>query len=228
MIERIIDVAILKIPASRPLELYEASAIRGYLGRVFPEEPLLHHHSDNNKLLYTYPRVQFKIIERKAHIVGIEEGVSVINNIKSKMDHLKLETNKIEFYAPELTVTTEKFGSTDKEHRYIFVTVWLALNEKNYHKYLDLYQKEDILKRTIIGNILSMCKGLGYVVKDNLKVKLSLEETSAKLKGIPMLGFLGSFAVNFEIPDYWGIGKSVSRGFGTIIRQKAENNAVSD
>ena len=29
-----------------------------------------------------------------------------------------------------------------------------------------------------------------------------------------MLGFLGTFSVNFEIPDYWGIGKSVSRGFG--------------
>ena len=33
---------------------------------------------------------------------------------------------------------------------------------------------------------------------------------------ISMLGFLGTFSVNFDIPDYWGIGKSVSRGFGTI------------
>jgi len=24
--------------------------------------------------------------------------------------------------------------------------------------------------------------------------------------------------VNFEIPDYWGIGKLVSRGFGTVKR----------
>jgi hypothetical protein len=31
-----------------------------------------------------------------------------------------------------------------------------------------------------------------------------------------MLGFLGTFSVNFEIPDYWGIGKSVSRGVVTI------------
>jgi hypothetical protein len=34
----------------------------------------------------------------------------------------------------------------------------------------------------------------------------------------PMIGFLGNFSVNFEIPDYWGIGKSVSRGFGTVKR----------
>ncbi|MEW6621092.1 MAG: CRISPR-associated endonuclease Cas6, partial [bacterium] len=40
--------------------------------------------------------------------------------------------------------------------------------------------------------------------------------------GTPMLGFLGDFLVNFEIPDYWGIGKSVSRGFGTMVRQKTD------
>ncbi|MEK6590942.1 MAG: CRISPR-associated endonuclease Cas6 [Nitrospinota bacterium] len=44
----------------------------------------------------------------------------------------------------------------------------------------------------------------------------NLKEVPTSLKGTPMLGFIGTFSVNFEIPDYWGIGKSVSRGFGTI------------
>jgi len=39
-----------------------------------------------------------------------------------------------------------------------------------------------------------------------------------------MIGFKGNFMVNFEIPDYWGIGKSVSRGFGTLVKDK---NAVT-
>ena len=47
---------------------------------------------------------------------------------------------------------------------------------------------------------------------------IELKEVPTKLKGTPMLGFLGTFSVNFEIPDYWGIGKSVSRGFGTVLR----------
>ncbi len=38
-----------------------------------------------------------------------------------------------------------------------------------------------------------------------------------------MTGFMGTFSVNFEIPDYWGIGKSVSRGFGTVVRQKTDD-----
>ncbi|MGC9043447.1 MAG: CRISPR-associated endonuclease Cas6 [Myxococcota bacterium] len=50
-----------------------------------------------------------------------------------------------------------------------------------------------------------------------IKVEIkNIKEVPTKLKGTPMLGFLGTFSVNFEIPDYWGIGKSVSRGFGTI------------
>lgn len=29
-------------------------------------------------------------------------------------------------------------------------------------------------------------------------------------------GFKGTFAVNFDLPDLIGLGKSVSRGFGTV------------
>jgi hypothetical protein len=40
-----------------------------------------------------------------------------------------------------------------------------------------------------------------------------------------MLGFLGTFSMNFEIPDYWGIGKSVSRGFGTVKNGGLKKNS---
>ncbi len=62
-------------------------------------------------------------------------------------------------------------------------------------------------------------KSLGYTVPETITVNFgNLKEVQTTLKGTPMLGFLGTFSVNFEIPDYWGIGKSVSRGFGTIKR----------
>lgn len=43
-----------------------------------------------------------------------------------------------------------------------------------------------------------------------------------------MPGFLGTFSVNFEIPDYRGIGKSVSRGFGTVLRQSPDIQMTED
>jgi hypothetical protein len=64
-----------------------------------------------------------------------------------------------------------------------------------------------------------MSKSLGYTVPGPIKANIGkLKEVPTSLKGTPMLGFLGTFSVNFEIPDYWGIGKSVSRGFGTVKR----------
>lgn len=33
-----------------------------------------------------------------------------------------------------------------------------------------------------------------------------------------MDGLFSTFLVNFQIPDYWCIGKSVSRAFGTVKR----------
>jgi len=41
------------------------------------------------------------------------------------------------------------------------------------------------------------------------------------------MGFLGTFSVNFEIPDYWGIGKSVSRGFGTVKKTNLKRERAS-
>jgi hypothetical protein len=68
-----------------------------------------------------------------------------------------------------------------------------------------------------------MAKGLEYVITDKLTATVNVREVQTKLKSTPMLSFLGTFSVNFEIPDYWGIGKSVSRGFGTVKRQKTDN-----
>jgi hypothetical protein len=38
------------------------------------------------------------------------------------------------------------------------------------------------------------------------------------MKGVEIATFKGEFMVNFLIPDYFGLGKSVSRGFGTVKR----------
>lgn len=67
-----------------------------------------------------------------------------------------------------------------------------------------------------------MSKSLGYKVPESIKADIhDLKEVPTKLKGTPMLGFLGNFSVNFDIPNYWGIGKSVSRGFGTVKKDIA-------
>ncbi len=75
------------------------------------------------------------------------------------------------------------------------------------------------MSRVLIGNCLALSKALGHRVEARLDVDVSgLRETVCRLKEVPMLAFRGGFAINFRIPGRLGIGKSVSRGFGTVER----------
>ena len=47
-----------------------------------------------------------------------------------------------------------------------------------------------------------------------------LTKKEVNIKSIKHVGFVGEFKVNFNIPDYLGIGKNVSKGFGTIKKVK--------
>jgi len=50
------------------------------------------------------------------------------------------------------------------------------------------------------------------------KIDHKLKEIKVNLKGKSMTAFTGIFKTNFYLPDYLGIGKSVSRGFESIRR----------
>jgi len=90
------------------------------------------------------------------------------------------------------------------------------LNEENYQRYKNYNYSErtDQLKSILIRNIMAMAKTFQYFAESKITVETNLKETSFEFKGKDMIGFFGSFQVNFNLPDYIGLGKSVSRGFG--------------
>jgi len=209
---------ILKIV--RPLDFENSISLRGFIGRRFLENIFLHNHNGGS-LIYSYPRVQYKIIDSKARIIGLAEGVEVIKNI-SYFEKIILGNEDVKVEGIDLSEAQCIFGISEDQQTYSFFTPWLALNEENHKKYLKIIgwqARKEFLANILIGNIISISKSLGYTVPEPIKVSLGkMKEIKTSLKGTPMLGFLGTFSVNFDIPDYWGIGKSVSRGFGTVKR----------
>lgn len=200
----------------------DAEKIRGYIGRKFIEDSFLHHHTEDNKLIYRYPVVQYKVINGTPLLIGIKGGVDSLWKVFDDMSELNLNNTAYEIFDKKSLLKKIYIGILDKQKIYTFLTPWLALNEKNYEKYQKLGswpKRKKLLEKILIDNIISISKSLGYTVPEPIKADIKkLKEVHTKLKGTPMLGFLGTFSVNFEIPDYWGIVKSVSRGFGTIKR----------
>lgn len=196
--------------------------MRGYIASSFPQYIELHHHLQEDRLLYRYPHIQYKVLSRMPMVIGIGSGSEVLKSIYDKVDEFKIGTETQMIFEKQIVVKIEEFGITNITEDYSFLTPWLALNEKNYEKYQKLRswkKRKELLEKILIGNIISMSKSLGYTVPEPIKANIGyLREVRTSLKGTPMLGFLSTFSVNFEIPDYWGIGKSVSRGFGTVKR----------
>ena len=212
----------LIIDIETKLKPSHAEKIRGYLGNLFWDNSYAHQHKSDGSFIYRYPCVQYKVINGSCLLIGFNEGTEVIKKTFHDLKAINLNGQWEEVLSKGLESYSTFFSISSEQNNYSFLTPWLALNEKNYEQYQKLgnwAKKRDFLEKILIGNIISMSKGLGYTVPEPIKANIiNLREVSTSLKGTPMLGFLGTFSVNFEIPDYWGIGKSVSRGFGTIKR----------
>lgn len=199
-----------------------ATMVRGYFANKYKEIDEMHNHN-GDKFIYRYPNIQYKVINNNPIIVGVNQGAEILKdkNIFCE-DIIKIGNNEIVSNQRKIISQKVRFGICKKIEKYEFVTPWLALNQTNIKKYTnaDIIEKNDLLEKIIIGNILALSKGMNYTVENEIRVKLELEAVNVKLKGNDMVGFKGYFYTNFEIPDDLGIGKSISRGFGTIKKVK--------
>lgn len=139
-----------------------------------------------------------------------------------EVDSARIHSEELPVLESTLTRHREPLGETPEPVAYCFRTPWLGLNQDNYRAYQadrDSAIRQAILRRVLVGNCLSLAKAFGHHVRACLTADVSgLRPWTTRLKGVEMLGFLGTFHVNFHIPERVGIGKSVSRGFGTVER----------
>lgn len=205
------------------LQTRDAHKLRGYFGNLFREHsPLLHNHHADGKSRYAYPLVQYKVIDNKPVLVGLQQGgdllVSLFLKIKEidiEGEHFQVQAKNIAQHQVELSVNKQLFS-------YTFKTLWMALNQNNHSKYLELDEsaKTEFLNRQLQNNILSFYKGLSFRTTERIMAVSQLKEKQTRFKDQAMLAFTGTFTSNALIPELAGIGKAVSRGFGTVGMSK--------
>ena len=198
---------------------------RGFIGNLFRDYDLLHNHDPiTGKLIYRYPLIQFKLINGIPAIIAItDKAVELFSLLFLKVNEVVIEDLKIPVFEKDLHIENVDFGYVNETFMYEFISPWMALNQKNFCRYSksnSKAKKKQILRQTLIGNILSMSKYLGcWLEKDQkIHIEIRVQEKTVNLKGKNMIGFIGIFKTNFMIPDDLGIGKSVSSGFWAVRR----------
>lgn len=198
-----------------------AHQLRGYFGNLFKEHsPLLHNHFDDGRLRYAYPLVQYKIIDRIPLLTGLEAGAQLLVDLFLQISELQISDKTYPLHQKNAVIKTVETGITSSLHTYRFQTLWMALNQENFPEYMDKDEegRKALLNRILTANILSFFKGVGLFLNPEERIMLTAQtqEKSTKFKDQRMMAFHGQFTTNVLLPDFIGLGKSVSRGFGTI------------
>jgi hypothetical protein len=160
----------------------------------------------------------------------IEEGVDEIHHFFNKKSwDLKINDRILELTLYNLHLKQYNIQVWENMFEYR-LRRWLPLNQKNHSEFNlleGLVEKTSFLENILIGNILSFAKGIKWTVDKQIKVKITAitNTSTVKVKDTRREAFDLSFKSNVFLPDYIGLGKNVSRGFGLVksITNK-ENN----
>lgn len=213
---------LLHVVFDTTIEAHEIPAFRGAIvEKVGREHVVFHNHLSNTEFVNKYPLVQYKRVGKKPSLFCLEQGVDEIYRFFVNKEwnmmmagrelNMKISSLNLKDYSLRVTPDIMKFR----------ISNWLALNSENYaefDKLSSLSDKIDKLETILTGNILSFAKGIDWIIDEKINLKLS--QLSApkilKYKGVGLTGFDAEFSVNMFLPNYLGLGKGVSHGFGTI------------
>lgn len=198
-----------------------AHHLRGYFGRLFQEHsPLLHNHLEGGELRYAYPLVQYKVLEGVPVLVGINEGAELLVDLFLKVQELDIEGHVLPLHHKGLRCEEAEAGYSENLFTYQFKTLWMALNQQNYAEFVRLSEKgqQEKLPFLLRAHILAAFKGMGIWLEPEQRIlaQVQVRSKTTQFKDQRMLAFEGQFTTNAVLPKWVGIGKAVSRGFGTI------------
>lgn len=222
------EVRTLTVFFNTEIHTNEIPLLRGaIINRPEINDVLFHNHTDQG-FRYRYPLVQYKRIGGKAAIVlvgdGTERMAQLFGHGPAVTVNMGTRTAELELANVDARITRVQVW--DDTFRYT-IRKYLPLNERNYGLYVatdSMSEHLRILEQSLVGNILSFAKGVGLHIDGRIEVSVTQMADPATYiyKGVRMMGFDLEFKANISLPDFIGLGKGTSIGFGMIKRIRKE------
>ncbi len=216
------NVRVLTIKFANPLRHQQVPEFRGAVIAALDQKRLLFHNHDEQGLRYAYPLIQYKVLDGKAAIVATGEGIDQLaellvvgrHELTVGHQHMTLEVEQVLPLQYQLQVWDQLW--------HYRVLRWLPLNSEHYRQYQSLEslpQRVAMLQDIMRGNILAMGKGLGVRFDRRVEVLLTgLDQPRlVRVKGTQVMSFNAQMRCNVNIPQFLGLGKHSSLGYGVVI-----------
>ena len=167
--------------------------------------------------------MQYKVLDGVPTLVGLNEGAELLIGLFLNIKTLEIDNQTFPVMQKNIESKIINIGLSEDLHAYRFQTLWMALNQQNYATWLheDEAQKAKHLKAILTGNLLSFFKGMNHQVEGTIMVNLKVKgQRETQFKNNMMMAFEAGFVTNTILPEGIGLGKSVARGFGTIVSDR--------
>jgi Cas6b C-terminal domain/Cas6b N-terminal domain len=216
-----IDFTIVRHDLGVRLTMAHARWLRGAVIQR-ANRPEFHQH-DADGVIHQQPLIRYDVSTGLAELAGIAEGALLLRALPP-FDAFALGRETLRVSRRDVESGRVELGPTAEPIRYLFLTPYLGLNQENHRQWERVagQERQRLLERVVIGNMLSLSKSIGLHVSERLRAEVDLHPCGLQtLKpGVELLGFAGSIRINFRLPVRWGIGKSSARGFGTLTAQE--------
>lgn len=214
----------------------EIGRFRGFLNQQIGwQDALFHNHTeDPNGVIYRYPRIQYRVSRGKAALFGIQEGVDALQNF---MDQ-RLDNLPEAFWTVERMEQRRRLELSDTSQTYT-LHQWLGLNtirnrdgsvlnlEMTWRALTGEEERQAMLQRILTAQLLKFCGEMGcQLPRGELQVEiLKADDTGMRLLTsqtgqTTFRSFRLHYSSNLKLPDYIGLGKGISKGYGWQIRDK--------
>ncbi len=208
---------------------FSVDELRSFLNKELAEYAALHR-NDAAGFIHRYPVLQCKLIKGNLMITAISQGADCLYRLTHGQEVLGTGEGTCRITARDPAIRPEPFGVSDAVITYEFLTPWLALNHQHTKKFYDLSgkpQRDAFMKNLLAAHLRTLVKSLDYQVTVPLICEAKVRFRRDRIGRENMMVFLGKFQTNLDIPDYLGIGRSVSQGYGTIKRITESRDSIS-
>ncbi len=224
----------LKIRFSNPLFPSEVTRFRAaVIEATGRQSSLFHNHGPEQGFVYRYPLIQYKVTGRKASLVCLGPGTDDIHYLlQNRRLDLRIGDRREVFEIEDIQLCYHQVQLWQARFHYSLKD-WMALNQENYKKFLALdseVERLQFLENLLKANLLSFAGGLDWYVEEPIEARITQLKGSRWLpfKGRKVLCFNLNFTTNMSLPDYVGLGKGVSVGFGGVKLIRQSGNRTSE
>lgn len=217
---------ILTVRFNNSIHQNEIPLLRGAINHLLQENNhILFHNHDQEGFRYSYPLIQYKRINNSATMVCLNEGTEAVGLLLMQQElSCMLGDHKTTLEIDSVKANQHLIQAWDSSFKYT-LRKWLPLNQDNYEEYRSMesmIDKTAFLEKILIGNILSMGKGLGIRFHSEVQVVITtmMESGLVRFKNVKMMSFDIEFKTNVSLPDYVGLGKGASIGYGMLATRR--------